>query len=223
MAFTDDMAHRLAAFLAPTLPGFRYTRTRTQLRKPAGAFVDDLIISITAWGGTSYWIDFYIGVQHTEVETLLAELREQKVGPYSRTIAIYTPNVQNQQVLPWTEPSSWRDLSRDEDFAVIGPEIQRFITEFALPYHARFHDLRAIRHSLATRDGMTVGAAPLTVLAIDALLSDVHHAEEYLPSLQEDVDTKRYQHNCEQFNDFYPRLAARYPMLPPFTLRPRQR
>ncbi len=109
----------------------------------------------------------------------------------------------------------------DIPWAEIGPEIGHFITSFAFPYHARFHDLLAIRESLELRDGLSLNQMAFKqILAIDALLSDWQHIGEYLTRLQAETDDG-YHHRHEIFNDFYPRLAEKFTEMPDFQLVPK--
>lgn len=221
MAYTDDIAHRLAEYLQGDLPGFRYTRSRKQFRRVEKPFVDDIIIDVTSRGGASYSIAFYSGVQHAEVESLIADLEDRKVTPYDRTIFFYSPNVNNQNVIPFADPCWWYGLPRNVSFSQIGPEIRNYIAAFVLAYHARFHELTAIRDSLESNDGLSLNFTPFKqVLAIDVLLSDWRHIDQYLARLQAEINDGVH-HRCELFNDYYTRLMNRFPRLPDFQLAPK--
>lgn len=224
MAHTDEIAHRLAELLEPDLPGFHYIRSRTQFRKKGKPFSDDLIISVTSRRGASYAIAFYIGVAHADVEKLVASVERRKVSPYDRTIFQYSPNVSKQEVLPFDGPVWWWGLPQQGDLGRIGVEIRQFVTEFALAYHSRFHDLKAIRNSLVMRDGLSLNMHPFKqVLAIDAVLPDPEHVASYLRLLQDEIDSG-YHHDCNQFNRYYNGLPRTHEDLyPAFSLRPKEK
>jgi hypothetical protein len=221
MAHTDDIAHHLAEYLEDDLLGFRYTRSRTQFRRVDKPFVDDIIINVTSRTGGSYSIAFYIGVQHMDVESAIASLENRKVSPYDRTLFQYSPNVNNQTVIPFSDTCWWYGLPRDVPLSTIGPEIRHFINSFAFPYHARFHDLLAIRDSLEIRDGLSLNNMPFKqVLVIDTMLADWEHVGRYLTRLQDETDGG-YHHRHEAFNQFYPRLAGQFTEMPSFQLVPK--
>jgi hypothetical protein len=221
MARTDDIAHRIAEYLARDLAGFRYIRSCSQLRAAAKPYVDDIIINVTTSNAVSYSLAFYMGVQHTEIESIIAEAEDRKVGPYDRTIFQYSPNVGKQNQLPYDGPSWWWGLPHDTDLSDIRNEIRNLVREFALPYHSRFHDLETIRESLASRDGLSLNMFPFKqVLAIDAFLSDSQHLVDYLKLLQAEVDSG-YHHRCDAFNEYYSRLSTHYSMFPEFQLIPK--
>lgn len=221
IAHTNDIAHRIAEYLEDDLAGFRYTRSRTQFRCIDKPLVDDIFIDVTYRTGGSYTIAFYVGVQHTDVESAIADLENRKITPYDRTIFQYSPNVNKQNVIPFADTCWWYGLPRDIPLSRIGPEIRHFFTSFVFPYHARFHDLLAIRESLELRDGLSLNHTPFKqVLAIDALLSDWEHVSQYLTRLQNEADGG-YHHRHEIFNEFYPRLAERFTEMPDFQLVPK--
>jgi len=222
LAHTDKMAHQLASLLQPDLSGFRYTRSRTQFRKTENPFSDDLIINVTSRSGASHSIAFYIGVAHSEVEAFVANLEGRKVSPYDRTILQYSPNVLKQAVIPFDGSVWWWGLPPGGDLAPILADVHRFVTEFALAYYSRFHDLRAIRESLVKRDGLSLNInAFKQVLAIDAVLADDEHVGTYLSLLQDEIDSG-YHHDCDEFNVFYDRLSKTdEDLFPSFRLHPR--
>lgn len=224
MAQTDEIAHRVTELLGPDIPGFRYTRSRTQLRKTGKPFSDDLSIDVTSRSGASYAIAFYVGVVHADVEKFVANMEGRPVSPYDRTIFQYSVNVGKQKVLPFGGPVWWWGLPQDGALEKIGAEIRQFVTGFAFAYHFHFHELETIRDSLVNRDGLALNMHPFKhVLAIDALLSDDDHVASYLRLLQDEIDSG-YHHDCNKFNGYYDRLSATNKALfPAFSLRPRKR
>ena len=213
MSHTDEIAHRLAEILLLELPEFRYTRSRTQLRKRTEEFSDDLIIDVTTRNGTDYSLSFYLGVAHTETEKLISKIEERKITPYDRTVFLYSVNQQNFELLDFTGDTCWCALKRDTDFSEVSSGIQRFIRECAQSYFQHFHDLLTIRASLEARDGLGQNQAPFKqVLAIDALLGDSDHIRSYLVLLQSELDGG-YRHDVQSFNQFYQAISIRFPHL----------
>ncbi len=221
MAHTDDIAYQLAEYLQGDLIDFRYTRSRTQFRRIEHPFVDDIIIDVSSRKGESYTIAFYVGVQHTDVEFMIANLENRKVTPYDRTIFQYSPNINKQTVIPFTETCWWYGLPRDVSLSEIGVEMRHFVSAFVFPYYTRFNDLLAMRASLELRDGLSLNQTPFKqVLAIDSLLCDWQHAYHYLTRLQEETNTG-YHHHHEIINVFYSQLAKCFTELPDFQLVPK--
>jgi len=224
MAHTDDIAHRVAEALASDLSDFRYTRSRTQLRKAASDYTDDMIIDVTSRTGASYSIAFYIGVAHAQTEKLIAELESRKVTPYDRSVFQYSVNQTNLESIGFKGTTWWHGLERDTDLSEILTGIREFVHGCALPYFEHFHELLKIRESLVTRDGLVLNQNPFKqVLAIDALLGDSQHMQNYRNQLQQEVDGG-YRHDCRTFNEFHDLIAEKFPgMFSPFELRTKRR
>jgi hypothetical protein len=224
MARTDDIAHRLSVRLAEELSDFKYAKSRAEFKRTQGDIADALLIDVNTRDGASYALAFRIGVVHTAVEKLVAEIEGRKTSPYDRTIAQYSPNVGKQNVLPFNGKVWWWGISPETDFSDIFDEILSFVRDFGDSYFERFHDLLIARDSLETRDGLSLNAFPFKqVLAIDAMLADRAHIEHYLPLLQTEVDGG-YHHDHHQFNAYYEALRVRREELfPEFILHPKQR
>lgn len=222
MAETDNIAHRLAAYLRPCLPEFRYIRSRTQLLHADETFTDDLIISVITYDRRSYSISFILGVRHSQIALLVAKAEDRAVDPYDRTIFQNSMNVTKQSVLPFSGPACWSGQPVTTDFSEIGSEVVDFINGCVRPYHQRFHELEEMRESLVLRDGLSLNQHPFKeVLAIDAFLSDSDHVTYYLELLQSEVQSG-YHHDCNVFNAYYSRLSAQYPAtFPGFRLTPK--
>ncbi len=222
MAHTDQIAHRLAGYLHPFLPHFRYVRSRTQLVHTEGAFSDDIIISVITYDRLSYSISFSLGVQHSQIASLVTNVEGRAVTPDDRTIFQFSPNVGKQSSLPFAGPTCWSGLPATTDFSLVGSEIVDFINGFALPYHQRFHNLDEMRNSLVLRDGLSLNHHPFKeVLAIDAFLSDSNHVISYLQLLQREVQSG-YHHDCDVFNAYYARMSPLFPeIFPSFRLTPK--
>jgi len=224
MANTDEIAHRVADLLLPDLSKFRYTRSRTQLRRKGTDFSDDVIISVTTRSGTGYTLAFYTGVAHSETEKLVADLEKRKVTPYDRTVFQYSVNQTSFQQLGFEGNTWWSGLPQKTDLSEIEAEIHGFIDECALSYFDHFHDMSRMRHSLVTRDGLSLNLNPFKqVLAMDAVLKDAKHAEGFLDFLQEEVN-HGCNHDVDSFNTFYELLVESFPQtFPQFKLQTKLR
>jgi hypothetical protein len=222
MAYTDDIAHRLAELLKPVLPGFQYVKSRTEFRKNCENVADVVGIDVNTRGGASYSIAFHVGVVHSAVELLIAEVEGRKASSYDKTIYQYSPNVGKQDVLPFGGAVWWWGLPQHPNFSTIENELRGFITGFALPYCERFHDVMTVRKSLETRDGLSLNMLPFKqVLSIDTVFDDLEHVESYLALLQREIDSG-YHHDLAQFNSFYASLRSRFGRLfPDFELNPK--
>ena len=219
MAQTDEIAHVVASVVQPTLGDFRYFKSYTQARRQTDGIVDDIIFSVTTPGsGNPYTLYLYFGVQHRNVETVVAAIHGRKLNAYARTIFQNSCNISPTRDMRFDGESAWEGLRSPSDVHEISRSLTRFIAEFVLPYHTRFHDLSVAREHLARHDGWVLNHTPYEqVLVIDALAGATDRAASYLEGLQRER-AAGYRWDPVAFNQFYRSLRSSFGTLPTFTL-----
>ena len=219
MAQTDEIAHVVASVVQPTLDGFRYFKSYTQARKQTDGIVDDIIFNVTTpGGGNPYSLFLYFGVQHRNVESVVAAVNGRKVNAYARTIFQNSHNISPTWDMQFDGETVWEGLRSPSDVHAISRSLTRFIAGFVLPYHTKFHDLSVVREHLARRDGWVLNHTPYEqVLVIDALVGATDRAASYLEGLQRER-AAGYRWDPDAFNQFYRSLRSSFGALPTFTL-----
>jgi hypothetical protein len=222
MAYTDELAHNVAESTQSAVDGFRYYKSHHQFRRSEWGVVDDIVIDVTSrrGGGAPYRLSFIFGVQHRDVERIVAKAKGTKVTPWDRTILQNSYNIAPKRDMRFDGETVWSDIHDVSDLGKIKHSICTFLSQFVLSYHNRFHNIDELRERLAADDGWVLNQTPYEqVLAIDALRDDSVRAEQYLEWLQARVDG-RCNFDKKRFNEFYIALRLEHlSVMPEFSLK----
>ncbi|MBP7371287.1 MAG: hypothetical protein KA923_00500, partial [Opitutaceae bacterium] len=182
--------------------GFRYFKSLQHYRKSNPNGFSYIHLNTVTHNRTAYHLAFYLGVQITEVEKAILEIRgeSRKLTHYDRTIWNYTVNI-GPESSNWKYPTAgtWTGLA-PEDFESAAPEISKFISELGLPYVTENAEPRELRRRLIEEPRHATHLFPYrSILAIDALygteaqlsediaLLDQRYAK-YAPNPRKDFD-----------------------------------
>jgi hypothetical protein len=179
---TESLTEEVAASLSwLSKHGFKYFKSFQHFRKTNDNGHSYIQLNAITHNRNAYYLAFYIGVQITEVEKAILDIRgeSRKISHYDRTIWNYTVNI-GPKSPHWSFPISgtWTGCSRD-DFVSATPEISRFISELALPFVTENSDPAKLRNLLVYNPGYATHIYPYrSILAIDHLFGTEQQLQE---------------------------------------------
>ena len=161
--------------------GFKYFKSFQHFRKTNENGFSYIQLNAVTHNRNAYHLAFYIGVQITEVEKVILDIRgeSRKISHYDRTIWNYTVNIgPESQNWRFQIPGTWTGYS-SVDFVTLFPEISRFITDLGLPFVTENSDPAKLRKLLIDEPRHSTHGYPYrSILAIDHLFGTDQQLKE---------------------------------------------